>query len=229
MTIAFRAAGTVLETTSTNATLAKPAGLAVGDVMTAHWNADTNPTVTTVPTGWTAGAGPTLDGATSTNTAASYWKVADSTDTAATDWTWVLSLSVPISGVVLAFTGVDNTTPMDATGTSLANASSTTINATGLTTVTDNAWLIWVGALNSGTFQPTVPAGYTQRAVGTTYRITVGTLPKTPAGATGTQAGSVGTAREAVGQLLALRPAGAVTAHSLAAMPSRARAALMRR
>lgn len=226
MAIAFVAAGTVTEATAATITLARPTGVAVGDLMVACWNMDTNPTVTTPPTGWTLAAGPTNTAGATGNTGATYWKVANSADTTTANWAWVMSASNPHSGFILDFSGVDNATPMDATATTLANASSTNITATGLTTVTANAWLIWCGFENSGTFAITPPGGYTSRASGTTYRINAATAIQATPTALGNQVGTIGTARESVGQLLALRPAGAAPAGRPGRQPIRDRSQL---
>jgi hypothetical protein len=113
------------------------------------------------------------------------------------------------SAQILAFSGVDHTTPLD-TAPSVVDTTPSSMVIPGLTVVTDGAALIAAGAKNISTVTATPPAGFTEtgdRVSGTpscnfSYKLGA------PVGATGSQTitWSSGSQVE-VGYLAALRPA----------------------
>jgi hypothetical protein len=112
---------------------------------------------------------------------------------------------------ILGFSGVDNTTPVDA-GPSTVDVTASAMVITGITVATDQAALVVAGSKNISTVTATPPAGFTEtgdRVTGTAsieiaYKLGQGT------GATGDQTitWSSGSQVE-VGLLFALKPAGA--------------------
>jgi len=122
-----------------------------------------------------------------------------------------LSANDQIAIGAVSFTGVNLTTPLDVPifGTSGNNGTSATA---ALTTVTNNAWVVDVLALNNGvTPTMTVLAGRTSRwnrPVGTSITGAGSTYgPKTPAGAVSLQWTWAGSRRWAI-EAIALRPGG---------------------
>ena len=147
-------------------------------------------------------------------------KLATGSETGTLDIT--TTTSVTASGKMLCYSGVDTTTPQDATATSVENvATSATIVLPSITTVTDGAWIIYFGANNSSTTTNTGPGteqmdfapdnGGTAGKSGAGYDETIAL-----AGATGTRTITISGARANWGAMLALRPAADAGAGSLA-------------
>src|SRR5882724_469913 len=136
MAIAFRSAGTIGTSDGTPCVLGTPAGVATTDLVLAvfFFNVGSGITITP-PAGWTL-AVRTNNGA--VDGQAVYWALGS---VASYSFTFTAGNNT-IVGYALAFTGVDNTTPMDATAVGQVNTSSTTITTPSITTVTDNAMLV---------------------------------------------------------------------------------------
>jgi alkaline phosphatase D len=114
--------------------------------------------------------------------------------------------------------------PSDTPGSGQANTSSTAVTAAGITTGTAGDLLVWLGADRgpSGVTPPTItpppgysiPAGVSQATSSGTGTVNTGlvlaTAPQGPPGATGSPAGSIGTAEVTGGLLLAIKAAPAV-------------------
>ena len=118
----FSTAFNTTETATTTVSLPAPAGRAAGDVLIASFTADRNPTVA-VPAGWTA-----IVNALSINSSSSdgarvfaYYRVVGSSDPA--DYTWTLSTARKFGGGITAYTGVNNTTPLDSAVATAVDAS----------------------------------------------------------------------------------------------------------
>lgn len=203
MAIAFRIASTAAAT-ATSVAPAKPVGLADGDVLVAVSNVDANETIT-APGGWTACFAQEQTGS---QTVRAWYRVVASAASETSTYTFGGTASVARVTTIVCYSGVDNTTPMDVTALASNNASSTTIHAASITTVTNGAVVVWAGAIDSSTFTVTKPTACTNRNQATAnYRLTMADLAMPTAGATGSQDGSVSTARVNVGALIALRPA----------------------
>jgi len=95
---------------------------------------------------------------------------------------------------ICTFSGENQSTPIDVTGTA-ANGSSTTPTAPSVTTTVNNDVPVWMFEVQAATFTGPVtsPAGATtQQAGGTSVGVSMSYgAAKTPAGATGTSAGSM--------------------------------------
>lgn len=122
-------------------TIAKPAGLAVGDILIAHLYAQN--TGYTTPSGWTAlssaGAGPVE---------AVLWKRADAADVAATDFTFV-NAGTKKKGALLAIQGPKLTDPMFVSNQNGATATSITIS--GITPAAANSLLLFLSTVDGST------------------------------------------------------------------------------
>lgn len=141
MAIAFRAksSGDVagLYSGVQNYTITSPAGTASTDILVASfaWDNTGGLVSLTPPSGWTAVANPVTSGL---MRAAAFWSLGSNTN---------LTFSLSVRGTDLGwvcggFTGVDNTTPVDATGTTSTSTGSTSLTVNAVTTVTANAWEI---------------------------------------------------------------------------------------
>jgi hypothetical protein len=162
---------------------AKPTGTVSTDVLILAMCVSNNGSATgsyTAPSGWTS-----VGNVTSTGNVIRvdvWWALGSVAST-----TFTKSGTVNAYGLVMAaFAGVDNTTPIDATGTANSNTGSATLTVNAVTIVTDQAWeLIGTSDWNGGTFSAT---GFTVSASATTGEETAllyNTTPKST-GSTGT-------------------------------------------
>jgi hypothetical protein len=197
--IGFRAksGGDALYPNSATATITKPAGTVASDILIAVFSHGGN-------TGWTAPAGWTTIAAnvgTSGRLASAFWAPGSVTGLtfSGTD------IGYNIGWVCGAFTGVDATTPIDATGTT-STSTTGTIVANAVTVVTAQAWhTIAAKAWNAGTM--TAPNFTTQdNGAGSAAQATF--LLYNP---TGKAAGSTGT--------VTLTASGSTTGQNLTAIP----------
>jgi hypothetical protein len=127
------AAGTTL-------TVNVPAGIANGDLLIWHMIAN-NATVASTPAGWNV----VKTGTTTTHNQSIFWRVAASepasyTHAALTSAKWTFSM--------YAFSGVDNTTPLDIASASIPamTAGTTAVTLPAITPVTAGAWIIGTGS-----------------------------------------------------------------------------------
>lgn len=135
--IALRASAT--STAQGNITITKPAGTVSGDVMIATFAKSASAAAISAPAGWVLIDGRTLGGSTY---GAVFYKIAGGAEGA----NYQFTSAGDIAGGISAFSGVDNATPFDvATGTISVQASSTTVSATAISTVTANAAVIMCG------------------------------------------------------------------------------------
>lgn len=101
----IQSSNTATSTASDTLTITKPTGLAVGDLMIAIIHSSASGTVRThnTPSGWTVIQ---KDGASVAHRPAAYYKIADSGDTAASNFSFTLSASTTaMSGVLARVTG----------------------------------------------------------------------------------------------------------------------------
>ncbi len=205
-TIALRSkSSTSASAGPTTITITKPAGVASGDVLIAGLSFETGSSDTiTVPSGWTLVR--RVNNTTSEGLAV-YRKVAGGAEGASYAWTFSSSRSV--SGGILAFTGVDNTTPIDVEN-GQTTASSTTHATPTITTTQANDMLVAFFAIpQAATWTP--PTGMTEQFdVPENSRgnsLEGDTVSQAGAGATGTKTATASTNDIGVTELLALRPA----------------------
>lgn len=189
MAVAYRSAGAVCSrsgSTSATVTVTQPAGHQAGDILilTASSGASGGVTIST-PAGWTLiSQSATWNGGFSKS--AVFYKVAASSSEP--------SVSVTTAGTsyldcqITAWSGADGTTPIDAnTGWSASGAGSTNFLCQAITTVANNALIVYLIHDVDGTAYTTPPGGATENselASGATgWHHVVASKIKTPAGA----------------------------------------------
>jgi hypothetical protein len=208
MAVAFRVLTTNAPSgTAANTVVSKDASVANGDFLLAGVYVENDVAVTT-PAGWTLIGG--IDHAAVAFDLWLYYKFASAEGAS---WTWTHASAWEM-GLVAAYTGVDTTTPLDATFTS-NQGTSTTGTATGITTVTAGAMLVAVFSSFEGiAAQAAGPSSMTERYDGAGEDIYWADVIQAAAGASGNKV--LGTALSAanhwVAALLALRPAGVAPA-----------------
>jgi hypothetical protein len=161
----------------------------------------------TAPAGWTLIR---TDTYTTSLRMHAYWRVATAADPVS--WTWTFSGSRLAAGAIHAYSGVDTTTPIDASGGAPAPSASATSTAPSITTTVANTMLVaFYANLADATWTP--PAGFTERAdlIGTsptqfTSMLSADAL-RPAAGATGPQTANASKSSGNAAQLIALRPA----------------------
>lgn len=181
----------------------KPTGTITGDVMIAHIVVNPTGNTITAPTGWTLinRQDSSVDISTVT-----YWKAAGSSEP--TSYTWSFGTSGEASGGIASYTGVNTTTPIDASSVQYNHTTSTVSNS-GVTTTVANDMLVFV----VGVVVPTTvnaPTGFTEEWSTASSSITTSEMSQsidTGTGATGTITGSHnGGANSNITQLIALKP-----------------------
>lgn len=210
MAIAFGSAGTrlLVGTASTSWAVPFPASIAAGDLLVLHISTNGGAVSATPPTGFTE----VYREATLTNPKGGIWiKVASGSETG--------NLTVTVTSTtgnaqMFRYTGVDTTTPQDATATNVSYTTNTSpFVLPSITTVTANTVLIYGNSANSGTVTMTGPAGSTEQvdhgALGGTGSKAGALYDEAVAatGATGTRSITLSAGRAGWGAMLALRPA----------------------
>jgi hypothetical protein len=215
--IAFRAVGTGGNGSNAPATVtpAKPAGTASTDILICIICSGGGTALTvTPPSGWTLIK--KQDNGT-TSSAVAYWALGSVASTA-----FGLSGGTDaVSAIIAGYTGVDNTTPMDATGVGQNNAASTTVTSPSITTVTANTQIVFLGAPYDGgrgtpgtwtTVFGTVRGNTGQRgaAVDST-EVVIADAAQAAIGASGTKTETYSLSLASGAITVALRPAAAAT------------------
>lgn len=195
----------------------KPSGTVDGDVMVASVAVRPDTVSITAPSGWTQ-----VQSLASSNTGAesvlmTTWTKVAASEGASYTWTFGASHTGAV-GAISTYTGVDNTTPVDASGSN-TTTSAFTHTANSITTATASTMLVASYAFPSITNDWTAPSGMGEAVdvASTTRPSTAGVsmevayLTRTSTGATGSftaSASSTGTdAGFGVAHLLALKPA----------------------
>lgn len=210
MAVAFGSAGTrfVQNPAGTSWAVAYPSGISAGDILLLHISTNGGAVTSSSLTG--AGWTEVFKPATVTNPRGGLWlKVASGSESGTIT---VTTASTTGNAIMFRYTGVDTTTPQDATATTIEDTSGTdtTTDIPSITTVTDGAMLIYANAGNSSTV--TMTAADTERvdhgALGGTGAKcgAVYDVIKTTAGASGTKTITLSSARAYWGVMIALRP-----------------------
>ena len=156
MSFSVLSIGTSAGATSANCVIPKPSGLAVGNIMIAHcgWGNRTSPTAVTPPAGWTeihfSASGASIAGY-------SAWKIATSSDVAASDFTFTIDGSGDAvnKGVIMRISGGRETTI--ATVSNEASTGPTSTVTVGTITPTEaNSFLVFLVAAGVPTSPITV-------------------------------------------------------------------------
>ncbi|MEA5454106.1 PKD domain-containing protein [Sinomonas sp. JGH33] len=206
---------TYASTAASSVTLTAPSGVAAGDVLVASITVDQNPSVASVPAGWTAMVNGLGINASSTGGARifTYYYVAGSSEPSS--YTWNLSSSVRWGGGITAFRGVNTTTPLDTGVTTAVDTtySATSITLPSLTTATNGALLIGGVGLDSVVPGVTPPSGWVEPWEAAGGQIAeFADATQVTAGASGTATWTLNTARALGAWRTALRPASPPTA-----------------
>lgn len=208
-----------LSSDTTDITITKPTSLAVGDLMVAHITYQRDRTFTPA-TGWSSLAG-TADSATTLDDGAALkasvqWKVADSSDVAASNFSWTIT-NGRNAGAIYRIIGQDLDTPIGAFNTAVVNNTTTPSFGNTITPVVASSLLLM---LNTGRDQtagsayaivisnPTWTERYDMTGTGS-YGITGATATRPEITATGnssyTPAGAASTS-DYTGFLIAISP-----------------------
>jgi fibronectin type 3 domain-containing protein len=206
-TITFRSAATATNTPSTSLVIPKPASVVAGDVLLATVDVQGAPAVS-APAGWTLVRTDSSTATTPSVGQTTFVHVVGASEPASYTFTWTGSLGA--AGAILAYSGVDTTSPIDVHSGAVANAAAVT--APSVTTTGAGRMLV---ALFGVSPERTItgPAGMTQR-----HSVVNGAVPgqkasslsaevvQAAAGASGGRTATLSSAGRAVGQLVALRP-----------------------
>jgi hypothetical protein len=171
--------------------------------MVAHIIVNTAGNTITPPAGWTLVLRQDSLSAIAT---ACYVKVAGASEP--TSYTWSFGSAGEASGGIASYSGVNPTTPVDASHAQY-NLNSSNVDNTGVTTTTANDLLVYAVGINAAT-TVNVPAGFTQEwsiasSSSTTSEMSQETFPSI--GATGTIHGTHnGGANSNITLLIALKP-----------------------
>ena len=138
--IAQRGTATSATSTNTNLTIVKPTGVVSGDVMLVNIAKNNGSAITPSLAGWTLLGSGIINGSNLRGTV--LYKVAGGSEPA--NYTFALGAgSNDAVGTIVAFSGVDNASPIDATGTmGLSVAAGQTATAPGITTNSANAAVV---------------------------------------------------------------------------------------
>ncbi len=163
MPVAFRSIGPVEQVFGTTMEVTAPAGIVDGDLLIMHSTVSANTTTVTVDEpGWTKliDANSSLGGS---NTVSVHYKIAN--NESGTYTVGGLGASQSFRSVCAAYSGVDQTTPFDATTVETINVvDSDTHDANPITTVTNDGFVLNLLGLVQGATPGTQPAGYNKRA-----------------------------------------------------------------
>lgn len=133
--------------TATNAVITKPTGLAAGDLMVAHLVLGDATATYATPSGWTVAG--TAQRSNVTYQTIMY-KIADSADAAATDFTFTIGTSEPRAGAILRISGFNPVQPIDSIYSGAAENTVSPSFATGLTPTHASSLLIMFTSNNVG-------------------------------------------------------------------------------
>jgi outer membrane protein assembly factor BamB len=156
--IAFRSgASTDLSGQGASITINKPTGTAKGDVLIASIAVRPSTATITAPAGWTL-VNRQNNGGGNANSLAVYSKVATATEAAS--YTWSFSANTGNEGGIMAFSGVDNATPVNVFG-GATTGSGTTHTAPSVTTTVTNTMIVTAHEYSSSD-RWTAPPGMTE-------------------------------------------------------------------
>ena len=206
--IAFRGTSSASAKSASSLTIARPSSAQTGDVLIASLDVRASVTAAQVTAeGWqlvrVVPAGTTL-------TKLTYWRALIAGQAAS--YVFTLPSAVAVSGLIVAYSGVDSSNPIEAENGVGSPTSSQQIIAPSVTTLSQNAMVVGLYAVAaSATFTP--PNTMTERldvALGSgSLKVSseAADIRQTAAGATGQRIATSSGAGANVGQLIALRPA----------------------
>jgi trimeric autotransporter adhesin len=141
--IAQRGTATTATSTGITLTINKPTGIVVGDIMIANIAKGGNNSTAVTSAGWTLIDGQNLGGGGTQRYGAILYKIAVFADLSTTDYTFALGNNTDSSaGAIIAFSGVDSTTPFDVASGTLTLTNANTASGSTKTTVTADTAII---------------------------------------------------------------------------------------
>jgi len=201
MAIAYRSVATA----TNSGTCSAPSGVASGDIMVATvvWFDSLGLTVTP-PSGWTLFSTAEFTVFTPGGPVHSklYWKLAGGSEPA--DYTWTISAGPYTEVGILAYSGVDNTTPIDASASDIGEGGGTVTPPSITTTVANTVLLAFLHDYGNAM---STPSGMTQRALWDASINLIADEARAATGATGTRADGSSFGKWSA-HLIALKPAG---------------------
>ncbi|MBK8188816.1 MAG: hypothetical protein IPK79_00015 [Vampirovibrionales bacterium] len=209
-TIAQRGTATSANSYTNSLSVTRPTGVVENDVLVAvvTWWANT----LTPPSGWTQiGTTQSWSHPDGTVYARAYYRVAGASEPSS--YAWGLSATNDIACTIVAYSNVDTTDPISASGAQTQTSASMT--APGVDAATTADMLIFLGAVgddNAGSRTATPPSGMTELAdttSGTTWiKSYAAQQLLTASGATGTRTATLSASARNAGFLVSLRPTG---------------------
>lgn len=195
---------------TTGIVLAPPAGSSPGDVLVASITTDLNPSMASIPAGWTpmVNALAINSSATSGARAFAYYHVVGSSDPST--YAWTLGSAAKWGGGITAYRGVDTSSPLDSPVVTAVDSTygATSVTAGSITTSSDGAMLIGGAACDCAAPVFTPPNGWTERWEAAGGQIAEqANVAQAAAGASGTATWSTGTPRAVAVWRTALKPA----------------------
>ncbi len=204
-TIALHAKRSTATAETLSMSVAAPSPMTAGDVIVASVSVRGQPIITQ-PTGWDMVQ---FDRNGNSLSSAVYSHVVGANEP--TSYVWQFSKASSATAILMAFNGVDATTPVDVAG-GQSNSKSTTVAAPSVTTTSQGATLLGLFSIaNGSTFTP--PTGMTEvddlTASSARYLISGEAASEvlTTVGPTGTRSARATGSNFSIGQLVALRPA----------------------
>lgn len=221
MAIALQGTPTLYESASSvSAVISYPTGVTNGEVLVCSLAISQQTAHTTAPAGWTLAKSQDTVSSTSYPAMSVFYRIADGTESGTVTFgSWATTGRV--TAVMSRWSGVNTTTPLDATSVSANSAVSTTFTMPSISTVTNDSVLVHSIGLNAGSAADIdTLAGTTlvTKATGTGRRMGQWYEQRPTAGASGTRTWTENpttTALQWTGVTIALRSSGAAIQPSL--------------
>ena len=203
--------------------LTKPAGLADGDVLVAVITLETDASNTidswTLDTGWVQITAASSDAHAGNEELGCFYKVVTNAAGEAASYSFTMNgtgnQAGDIAAILVAATGVDTTTPVDATASGILAAEASTIPFPGLTTTTDSAHYVGAGAQNrsasityDGAMTKIASVASANGSIGARITAMIGFLEVASAGVVAAQSATSNQTRDYISGSFALKPAG---------------------
>ena len=211
MAVALQGTPSVYEGASvTSAVIPYPTGVTAGELLLVVVTESASTASTTNPGGWTLARA--QNGPTSSPSTSVWYKIAAGTESGSVTFT-TNATAGRVTGTMTRWSGVDNTTPMDATAVGANSGTASTFNTPTITTVTANAMLVHAVSINaSSSADIDTPSGMTMvtGSTGTGRRQRVLSQVQATAGASGTKTFSLNPTTPTLqwaGITVAMRPA----------------------
>lgn len=205
MAIALRASSGATTTASGTLAVPVPAGTVAGDVLVIGVHVGLSASVPANPAGLTF-----ISGASGGPSFGSWYRICDGTEPASYSFT----VAAASSGTSRTYSGVDNTTPINAQATPNRSAALATATASSITSTVNGCVLVWFSGITANNPTLTNPTGFANQQLNdsATGSASSGSCDKAQgtAGATGTVQGTWSIAGNNYAQVIALAPSAAV-------------------